>query len=100
MASEKISQLPLIGSSSGGDLYPLVQTGNNYAITFTNLQSSIMTGLLPSMLPTITLTGGAFGAGAGGTINTTLINATATVPGAVTTTFVDSTAIIMALIFG
>lgn len=85
MANEKISQLPLTPTSSGGDLYPLVQTGNNYAITFTNLQSSIISALMPSQLPTITLTGGAYGSGAGGTIPTQLVPGTVTTPGALTT---------------
>jgi hypothetical protein len=43
MASEKISQLPLASTTSNGDLYPLVQGGNNYAITFTNLLNSLTT---------------------------------------------------------
>ena len=42
MASLKISQLPLVTTSSGSDLYPLVQAGVNDAITFVNLQSAIL----------------------------------------------------------
>jgi hypothetical protein len=39
--NQKISQLPAATSSSGNDLYPLVQNGQNYSITFTALQAAL-----------------------------------------------------------
>ncbi len=44
MADEKVSQMPAATTSSGSDLYPLVQGGVNKAITFANLQSALGTG--------------------------------------------------------
>lgn len=78
MANEKISALPAAGSSSGSDLYPLVQGGSNYSITFSNLQSSIAAALVPAQLPTITLTGPITGSAAGGIITTTITTNTVT----------------------
>lgn len=46
MASQKISQLPAASTSSGSDLYTLVQGGVNKSITFTALQTAI--ALTPS----------------------------------------------------
>lgn len=45
MANQKISQLPSAITTSNGDLYPLVQSSANYSITFTLLQSAILSGL-------------------------------------------------------
>jgi hypothetical protein len=44
MANEKVSQLPVVASSSGSDLYMVVQSGVSSSISFTNLQSSILSG--------------------------------------------------------
>ncbi len=46
MASEKISQLPSATTSSGNDLYPLVQSGINKSITFLALSSAISSSIV------------------------------------------------------
>jgi hypothetical protein len=85
MASEKISQLPHVSTSSGNDLFPLVTSSNNYVITFANLQGAIASALVPAQLPTITLTGQVTGSGSGGTIVTSIIPGTVTQAGSLTT---------------
>src|SRR5258708_7234737 len=44
MANEKISQLPVTTTSSGADLYPIVQNSINKSISFTDLQNSLLGG--------------------------------------------------------
>ena len=78
MSSQKISQLPQVTLTSDSDLYPLVQTGYNYSITFAKLQNSIASALTPSQLPTITLTGNVTGSASGGTIATAIANSAVT----------------------
>lgn len=44
MASKNLSQLPAVSTSSGADLYYLVQSAADSSITFSNLQSAIIAG--------------------------------------------------------
>jgi hypothetical protein len=74
MGNLKISQLPSASTSSGDDLYPIVQSGSNYSITFALLQDALAAATLPAQLPTITLTGSIVGSGSGGSIPTTITN--------------------------
>jgi len=46
MANQKISQLPSVSTTSGSDLYTLVQNGANASITYENLSSAINSTLL------------------------------------------------------
>ena len=78
MASLKISQLPVVTTTSGGDLYNIVQGGFNSAITFTNLQASFASALTSTQLPAITLTGDATGSASGGTIALSVSSSTVT----------------------
>ena len=76
MASQKISQLTAATTSSGADLYPLVQAGQNLSITFSVLQAALAGATTPAQLPTITLTGDVTGSSAGGTIPLSLAAST------------------------
>jgi hypothetical protein len=42
MASTKISALPAASTTTAPDLYPLVQSGANFSITFANLRTSML----------------------------------------------------------
>lgn len=60
MANQKISQLPAATSTSGPDLYPLVQSAANLSITFSLLQSAILSSAITpisSAIPQITYSG-------------------------------------------
>jgi len=68
MPSQKISQLPIVLTITPNDLYPLVQSGTNFAIKFSSIQTAILSALTSGQLPTITLTGDVTGAASGGSI--------------------------------
>lgn len=42
MASTKISALPSTSTTTSPDLYPIVQSGTNFSITFANLRNSML----------------------------------------------------------
>ena len=92
MPSQKISQLPSATTTTAPDLYPLVQSGVNYSITFNKLQSAIFAALTSGQLPTITLTGDVTGAASGGSIPTSV----QTVGGATASNIATATAAYLA----
>ena len=64
MANQKISQLTPATSTSGPDLYPLVQSAANFSITFALLQSAILSSAITpisSAIPQVTYTGSVSG---------------------------------------